>query len=56
MHVAILFKKKTICLFNNNDPAGKWYPANKNAIILRPEKGINLINAYKVFNRLIQSI
>ena len=56
MHMATLFKKKTICLFNNHDPIGKWYPANKNAIILRPKKGINLINSYKVFNKLIQSI
>ena len=56
MHMATLFKKKTICLFNNHDPIGKWYPANKNAIILRPKKGVNLINSYKVFNKLIQSI
>jgi len=56
MHIATLFKKKTICLFNNHDPIGKWYPVNRNAIILRPKKGIHLINSYKVFNRLIQSI
>ena len=56
MHIATLFNKKTICLFNNHDPIGKWYPVNKNAIILRPKKGINSINSYKVFNRLIQSI
>ena len=56
MHIATLFKKKTICLFNNHDPIGKWYPVNRNAIILRPKKGIHMINSYKVFNRLIQSI
>jgi len=56
MHIATLFKKKTICLFNNHDPIGKWYPINKNAIILRPKNGINSINSYKVFNILIQSI
>ena len=56
MHIATLFKKKTICLFNNHDPIGKWYPVNRNAIILRPKKGVHLINSYKVFNRLIQSI
>ncbi len=56
MHIATLFQKKTICLFNNHDPAGKWYPLNKNAIILRPNRGINFINSYKVFNKLIQSI
>ena len=56
MHIATLFKKKTICLFNNHDPIGKWYPINRNAIILRPKKGVNLINSYKVFYKLIQSI
>tara|TARA_A100001015_G_C15010528_1_gene722852 strand:+ start:734 stop:1648 length:915 start_codon:yes stop_codon:yes gene_type:complete len=56
MHIATLFKKKTICLFNNHDPIGKWYPVNRNAIILRPKKGVHLISSYKVFNRLIQSI
>ena len=56
MHIATLFNKKTICLFNNHDPIGKWYPVYRNAIILRPKKGIHLINSYKVFNRLIQSI
>ena len=37
MHVASLYSKKTLCLFNNHDPLGKWYPANKNAIIIRPK-------------------
>ena len=36
MHVASLYSK-TLCLFNNHDPLGKWYPANKNAIIIRPK-------------------
>jgi ADP-heptose:LPS heptosyltransferase len=56
MHIASLYKKKTICLFNNHDPLGKWYPANNNAIIFRPKEGVNYINPYKVFNKLIQSI
>jgi ADP-heptose:LPS heptosyltransferase len=56
MHLATLYEKKTICLFNNHDPKGKWYPSNKNAIILRPNKGVNLINPYKVFSKLIRTI
>ena len=39
MHVATLFQKKTICLFNNHDLIGKWYPLNKNAIILKDNNG-----------------
>ena len=56
MHIASLFSKKTICLFNNHDPIGKWHPSNKNAVILRSEKGINGINPYKVYNKLIKFI
>jgi len=56
MHIATLFKKKTICLFNNHDPIGKWYPVNNKAIILRPKDGVNSINSYKVFNILIKTI
>ena len=56
MHVSTLFKKKTICLFNNHDPIGKWHPVNNNAIILRSNKSVNSINSYKVFTKLIQSI
>ena len=55
MHLSTLFKKKTICLFNNHDPIGKWYPSNNNAIILRSNKGVNSINSYKVFVKLIKS-
>ncbi len=53
MHLATLFKKRTICLFNNHDPIGKWNPSNKNAIILRSKGGVNSINPYKVFGKLI---
>jgi heptosyltransferase II len=56
MHVSTLFKKKTLCLFNNHDPLGKWYPTNNNAIILRSNESVNSINSYKVFIKLIQSI
>ncbi len=52
MHVASLYSKKTLCLFNNHDPLGKWYPANKNAIIIRPKNGVNTISPYKVFIKL----
>ncbi len=52
MHAATLFQKKTLCLFNNHDPIGKWYPENKNSKILRPANGINSINPYKVYRIL----
>lgn len=54
MHIATLFSKKTLCLFNNHDPKGKWYPANRNAIKLQSKFGINSINPYYVFNKLIR--
>ena len=54
MHVASLFEKKTICLFNNHDPKGKWNPINKNAIVLRNEFGINEIKPIKVFNNFLR--
>ncbi len=56
MHIASLFSKKTICLFNNHDPFGKWHPSNKNAIIFRSNKGVNGINPFKVFKRLFNFI
>ena len=52
MHVASLFEKKTICLFNNHDPEGKWYPSNKNATILRSNMGVDKIKPYKAKNFL----
>ena len=48
MHLATLYSKKTLCLFNNHDP-GKWYPANKKAIKIRSNNGINSINPYFIF-------
>ncbi len=52
MHVATLFQKKTICLFNNHDRVGKWFPQNKNAFILRDNLGVNEIKPIKVLNNL----
>ena len=52
MHIASLFLKKTICLFNNHDPIGKWYPVNKNSIVIRPKKGVNTISPYFVFSKI----
>ena len=52
MHLATLFSKKTLCLFNNHDPEGKWYPANKKAIKIRSNNGINSINPYFIFKKL----
>ena len=34
MHIFTIYSIKTICMFNNHDPIGKWYPENKNAVIL----------------------
>ena len=53
MHVASLYQKKSLCLFNNHDPEGKWYPINKNAIIIRPNKGVNKIKPNEVFKKFI---
>tara|TARA_X000001036_G_scaffold440058_1_gene494066 strand:- start:4851 stop:5780 length:930 start_codon:yes stop_codon:yes gene_type:complete len=52
MHVASLFSKKSICLFNNHDLLGKWYPTNNNAIILRNKFGVNSISPLNVFKKL----
>jgi ADP-heptose:LPS heptosyltransferase len=52
MHVASLYKKKTICLFNNHDPYGKWFPLNNESIIIRPKHGIDIISPYKVFKNV----
>ena len=56
MHVASLFEKKTICLFNNHDPEGKWYPSNKNATILRSNMGVDKIKPYKVYKNFLKLI
>ncbi len=52
MHIATLTSQKTLCLFNNHDPKGKWYPANKNAIIYRPNLGVGDIKPQSVFYNL----
>ncbi len=52
MHIASLFLKKTICLFNNHDPVGKWQPANKNSITIRSKRGVNTIHPYYVFAKV----
>ena len=49
-------KKKTVCLFNNHDPVGKWYPCNKNAIVLRDRFGVNNIRPNKVFKKFLKLI
>ena len=50
MHISTLYNKKTICLFNNHDPKGKWYPANYNAKIFRSREGINKIKPKTILN------
>ena len=56
MHVASLYKKNIICLFNNHDPWGKWFPSNKEAVIIRPNNGIDNISPYKVLKILLKSL
>ncbi len=52
MHVSTIFSKKTICLFNNHDPIGKWDPSNENAIIFRSKNGVNGIKPISVYKKL----
>lgn len=52
MHVSTIYNKKVICLFDNNHPYGKWFPENKNALILRPKNGICETTPYLVFNKI----
>ena len=53
MHVSTIYNKKVICLFDNTkDPYGKWFPENKNALILIPKNGICEITPYLVFNKI----
>lgn len=52
MHISTIYNKKVICLFDNNHPYGKWFPENKNALILRPENGICETTPYLVFNKI----
>lgn len=56
MHVASLYNKKSICLFNNHDPIGKWFPLNKNAHIFRPNEGVEKILPSKVFKKITKLI
>tara|TARA_A100001388_G_C28774776_1_gene506582 strand:+ start:70 stop:717 length:648 start_codon:yes stop_codon:yes gene_type:complete len=49
MHLATLFKKKNISLFNNHDDYGKWFPLNDNSYIIRLKGGINTIEINDVF-------
>jgi len=56
MHVASLYKKNIICLFNNHDPFGKWFPSNKEAVIIRPNNGVENICPYKVLKVLLKSL
>lgn len=44
MHLATLFQKKNISLFNNHDFYGKWFPLNQNAYVIRLKGDINTID------------
>ena len=56
MHIATLYNKDTICLFNNHDPEGKWYPLSKKSYIFRDKKGVDEISPYKVYKKLASII
>ena len=56
MHVAALYDKNTICLFNNHDPEGKWHPLSNKSHIFRDTKGIDNISPYKVYKKLLNII
>ncbi len=49
MHLATLFQKKNIALFNNHDFYGKWFPLNKNSYVIRLEGDINTIGLNHIF-------
>ena len=44
MHLATLFQKKNISLFNNHDFYGKWFPLNQNSYVIRLKGDINTID------------
>jgi len=50
MHIASLYQKKNLSIFNNHDPYGKWFPLNKNAKIYRLEGDINSISPNLVYS------
>ena len=49
MHVASLYRKKNISIFNNHDPFGKWFPLNKKSKIISVNRSINFIKPEMVF-------
>ena len=52
MHISTIYSIKTMCMFNNHDPIGKWYPENKNAVIIRPNNGVNSIKPNFIFKKI----
>ena len=49
MHIASFYQKKNVCIFNNHDPYGKWFPLNKNAKLYRLKGDINTISPNLVY-------
>ena len=50
MHIASFYQKKNVCIFNNHDPHGKWFPLNKNAKLYRLKGDINTISPNLVYS------
>ena len=49
MHIASFYQKKNVCIFNNHDPYGKWFPLNKNTKSYRLKGDINTISPNLVY-------
>ena len=54
MHLATVFKKKCVCIFNNHDYYNKWFPINSNAKIIRLNTDINTIKPTEVYQKIKQ--
>ena len=52
MHLANILRTKSVSLFNNHNPIGKWESIDKDSIKLTNKEGINKINIYKLFKNL----
>ena len=51
MHVASIFKKKSIAIFSNIQARGRWFPTNSNSIVFYPEVSMEEITPNLVFKQ-----
>ena len=52
MHIASMFRKKGAAIFGITSERGRWFPSNKNLVIFYPNRNINQINPFRVFNSI----